>query len=260
MKAYKALTTAVMIIATGANAYLGQVISSFRSPWPCPTNLAISSDYLYLMSGYYGYPVYLMHPDSGSIYTSYPAPNNGYTRGFGYEYGGYLWVAWCEPPATAQVKKINHLTLSVYASFPVPEHSMYGGCDCESNPTQPGTIRAIISSTYSWSLATRHTTQGSLLNSFSIHGALVDPAWDYDNELIWFSCYNNGYVYAYTTAGSLTASFHAPTAEPNATCYRNGYMWIGDGSLYNSYVYKVHCPDIIGIQPGSLGRVKAIYR
>ncbi|MEE8639087.1 MAG: hypothetical protein V3T41_01625 [bacterium] len=40
--------------------------------------------------------------------------------------------------------------------------------------------------------------------------------------------------------------------------YYGQYLWVGcDG---NDYVYRVHCPGTVSLEPASFGRVKAFYR
>ena len=254
----KRLALACALAAAGAaHAYLGQVITWFNSPSHYPAALAISADYLYVYHSDYVFDIYRVDAETGSVYGSFANPFNGYTRGLGYEYGGYLWIAWCEYP-NAAMYRVNHMTGSIYSSFPVTQHMLYAGCDCQGDPTQPGTLAAIVSASYSTLVATRHTPAGSLLNSFVTVNALGDPAWDYGNNLIWFPQWATKTVYGYDTAGSLVASFQAPATYTRGACYRDGYLWLC--SQDTNCIYKVHCPNIIGVEPASFGTVKALFR
>jgi hypothetical protein len=80
--------------------------------------------------------------------------------------------------------------------------------------------------------------------------------------LIWFPQYVDApaFVFGYTTDGSLVASFQAPASRPRGAAYLGGYLWISTGASSNQYIYKVHCPDDVGVAPASLGRIKALLK
>jgi len=187
--------------------YLGEVITSFPSPALNPYSLAASSEYIFVLCDVKGLGVvYVIRQDNGSFVRKYPAPFGNYTQKCGYEYGGYLWVGreGFLPSLPAVIARCDAATGSILYSFPIYQHELaVGGLDCQGDPTRPGTMTAVISND-SWGFygATRHKASGRFIDSFrySIPG-LGDCAWDYENELIWFTPEAATYVRGFTTAG-----------------------------------------------------------
>lgn len=263
----------VIIILSGgmAHAYLGEVVASFPAPSRSVTALAANGRYLFVLCTWIRERVYITDPDTGYVYKYYPAPFNDHNRGLGYEYGGYLWVGYegVKPVYYARVARCDASTGSILSSFTIYEHDIaVGGLDCQGDPRRPGTLTAILSSD-NWSFygVTRHKPTGRFIDSFrygpNLH--LKDLAWDYENELIW-SPYGQEfkYVYGFTTAGSLVASFPVPP-EPYAqwvgAAYCDEYLWLSHLASAPYYIYKVHCPKGFQVvEPASMGKIKALFR
>jgi len=241
---------------------LGDVISSFAAPASSPYAVACSPSYIYVYCGASPYRVYTC-TTTGSVVSSFTSPHGSRTRGVGYEYGNYLWLGYYGS-SVARVAKVNAANGSVISSFPVYSvHTLYGGVACQGNPGSPG-VTSIISNDYLPYVASRHTTAGSLINSFTYSSgtpSFRDPAWDYGNNLIWWGHYtsSNPYVYGYTTAGSMAASFPAPGSYPYGCGYYGGYLWLCR-STSPYYVYQIDCPNTVSIKPASVGKVKALFR
>ncbi|MGD8719377.1 MAG: hypothetical protein PVH29_11220 [Candidatus Zixiibacteriota bacterium] len=258
----KVAIVAALTVAVGASAFaaLGDVVSSFASPSSSPYAVACCTSYIYVYCNTSPYNVYTCTP-SGSVVSSWASPFGSHTRGLGYEYGDYLWLGYYG--SNAFVAKVNAANGSVISSFEVHGvHTMYGGVACQGNPGSPG-IASVICNDYLPYRACRSTTSGSLINSFEYPSSTSfrDPGWDYGNDVIWWghNTSTNPYMYAYTTMGSLKASFAAPGSYPYGCDYYDGYLWIcRNASPY--YVYQVDCPGTVTIVPASLGRVKAMYR
>jgi hypothetical protein len=66
-------------------------------------------------------------------------------------------------------------------------------------------------------------------------------------------------IYGYTNAASVAGSFIAPANQPRGLAYSASYLYVGCAS--NGYIYKVHCPEgFVGVEPASLGDVRALFR
>ena len=262
MKVVPLLVFTAAVAASPAGAYLGQVVQSFPSPGENPLALAISPSCLYVLCEGPRH-IFRLNPANGSVISSYASPFGLPTRGLGYEYGGYLWIG-TYSPMNSRIVKCHEGTGSIYSSFQVIQHDMFGGLACEGNPSRPRTVKAIISSSFSEAPVTRHTTSGSLLSKFYRYERITsyDPAWDYRNELIWWGDHGSykTHVHGYTRAGSLAASFPSPVGCVYGCTYLGGYLWISTGYT-TQYIWKVHCPkDFEAVVPASVGRVKALYR
>ncbi len=262
MKVLPLLISVLAAAAAPAGACIGQVVQSFPSPGINPNALAISPNCLYVLCEGPPY-VFRLNPANGSVIGSFASPFGFPTRGLGYEYGGYLWIG-TYSIMNSWIVRCNESTGSIYSSFQVIKHEMLGGIACEGNPNKPGTLRAIISNSFFDEPVTRHTTAGSLLNSFYYLDPLVffDPAWDYGNALIWWGDRTpyRPHVYGFTRTGSLVASFTAPAGNAHGCTYLDGYLWLStDGQP--DYIWKLHCPkDFEKVAPASLGSVKALFR
>jgi hypothetical protein len=266
MKGIRLLVMVAVVSAAPAAAYLGEVVASFNAPANLPSALAASGDSVYVYCyGRFAPPwfyIFRLDSSTGSRLDAFQSPFENYTSGLGYEYGGYLWISRYNP---AYVARCNASTGSVYSSFPVTQHSLGGGIACQGDPTRPGTLTAIISCGASPYLCTRHRTTGSLLGSFATAPRYYDPAWDYRNGVIWFPAYETPTrrVYAYTTAGSLAASFALPSSSyvPGGAAYAENYLYVSNTGNPPYIVYKIHCPSIWQRVTGtSIGRVKALFR
>jgi hypothetical protein len=266
MKALRVLALATAVAAVPAAAYLGELVASFNAPANLPSALAASGDsvYVYCYGRYQPpwYHIFRLDSSTGSCLYSFQSPFQNYTSGLGYEYGGYLWISRYSPAYVARCDATNG---SVYSSFAVTEHSLGAGIACQGNPTQAGPLASIISCGTSPYLCTRHRTTGSLIGSFATTRRYFDPAWDYRNGVIWLPAYETPTrrVYAYTTAGSLAASFGLPSDSyvPAGAAYANDYLYVSNTGNPPYVVYKIHCPSIWQRVAGdSIGRVKALFR
>jgi len=263
MKVVTLFVSALVGAAAPAGAYLGEVVGSFNTA-NLPGAVATSGDYIYVFcAGRYLPPfntIFQLNATTGARVRSYVSPFGGDTTGLGYEYGGYLWISRRSP---TYVARCAASTGSVYSSFPVTQHSLGGGIACQGDPTRPGPLAAIISCGSSPYLSTRHRTSGSLLSSFPTPILFRDPAWDYRNGVIWFPAYETPTrtVRAYTTAGSVAASFPINCYFPAGAAYANNYLYVSNTGNGPYVVYKVHCPSIWQrVAPTSVGRVKALFR
>ena len=238
--------------AATAFAALGGVVASFPAPAPAPTALARSVDHLYVLCSAPFY-IYKADPANGSVISSYAAPFGAYTRGLDYGYGGYLWLGSYD---VDYVYQCGEASGSVYASWPL-RYELGGGLACEGDQSQPGFPRAILFSSHSPPAVWRQNMAGSLLSTFATAEPLAGLAWDYRNEFLW-GCEGGagGYVVGYDLGGAVAASFRAP-GVPAGLAYLGEYLWISGG---NDFIWQVECPGDIGLEPASVGKVKALFR
>ncbi|MGD8719948.1 MAG: hypothetical protein PVH29_14150 [Candidatus Zixiibacteriota bacterium] len=91
-----------------------------------------------------------------------------------------------------------------------------------------------------------------------------DCAWDYRNQLIWFTDSDDTWpappICGFTTDGSLVASFTPPLILAYGLTYYEGYLWVSNIFCEPMDVIQVHCPILTGVTPASIGKVKALFR
>lgn len=252
-KKYLTAALATILIATAAYASLGSVVSSFRAPGTAIRGLARASNRVYVMV--FGSPtrIYRVAPVNGTVYASWPTPTGNNCRGLAFSEGGHVWVG---NYGNNYVYNCAAATGSVYSSWSAG-HDPYGLAPYCTADGGVGTT-AIFSSDSNPSSCWRHNmNNGSVLASFAIANVnFFDIAWDHRNRLVWMG-YLPNIVYGYTTRGSVRASFTVPANYPYGATYYGQYLWIGCAS--NGYVYRVHCPQTVGIAPASIGKVKALF-
>ena len=248
------------VTAGAAFADLGDVVASFRSPYPSPNALAHANNatqmWLYSNHNTSGRRVFLVHHTTGSVYSSFPSYCGTYTRGLTYEDPGYLWVGNYN---TRRVYRCRSASGSVLYSW-AANHAISGlalKARGDGGVNQDGIFVNAISPRYTW----RHRpSDGSIISSLTYSPALYgDLAWDWRNNLVWGGDANVNYVYGCTTGGAVAASFRSPAVNPQGMCYYGQYLWVGTNSS-PYYVYQVHCPNTVGVAPASLGRVKALFK
>jgi hypothetical protein len=250
----------ILAVAAGAAfGALGDVVASFPAPYRAPIALAHANDasqmWLFCNQNTSGWRIFRVHNVTGSVYSSFVSPCDRYTRGITYEDPGYMWIGNFNEERVYRCRSVNG---SVYYSWAanhgVSGLSLKAGGDGGVN--HDGLfVNAVALTTW------RHrTTDGSIISSFSYTPVLYgDIAWDWRNELVWGGDANVNYVYGLTTGGTVMASFASPAVNPQGICYYGQYLWVGVNSTPD-YVYKIHCPNTVGVGPASLGRVKALYR
>lgn len=267
MKMIIVLAVVLSAFGTAAEGYLGEVVSYWQAPTRGVRGLAVGPDYIYLLIRKDpNYRVWTCNLTNGSVIRSWAV--TVYERGLGYQNPGYIWTRW----NTSMAFKRRESDGIILASFRLNLPNNTGGLDCQGDPDVPNSVTAIIANITDWANPTvyRYTTVGSFISSFRHYSGpnYTDCAWDYGNNLIWITdSHDNGYVYAFTTAGSRSASFPGPrrgttTTKAYASCYKSGYLYIG-GFLVGTaidLIWKVHCPATVNVRPASLGKVKAVYR
>jgi hypothetical protein len=248
------LTVAALVGATYAFGTLGSIVSSFRAPASQPRGLARSNDRLYVLD--YNSPnrVYYLNPTTGSRLGSWQAPVSSGNRGLAYIADGTIYVGCWSNDRIYRCRADNG---SVRAAWAVG-HDPTGLAPVQTGDGGYGATSLYCSASapsYFWR---HHYTTGSVISSFAApHSSFQDITYDHRNRLIWR--YNSNRVYGITTAGSVKASFswsgHGTYA---GMAYHSGYLFIS--ATTQQYIYRVHCPNNVGVRPSSVGKVKALFR
>jgi len=246
---------AVALVAATAQAYLGEVVSSFRSPAGTDTRgLARGSTYLYVMNGNIRATVYRTRPTTGSIYDWYMVSWTGENSGLAFSTPSYLWVGRLD---NDRVYCVEQSTGSLYYSWSAV-HDPYGLAPWCTGDGGTGTSYLFSTDDAPSRLYTHELSNGSIVNSSSlVYNARCDCAFDWRNNLIWIG--QGGSIYAVAPSGAPVASFNSPAGSPRGLTYTNSYLWIACNS--DGYIYRVHCPrNFTAAAPASLGKVRAIFR
>ena len=246
---------AAALAAATAQAYLGEVISSFRSPAGTDTRgLARASVYLYIMNGNTRATVYRTRPVTGSIYNWYLLPWNGGNNGLAFSTPSYLWVGRLD---NDRVYRVEANTGSVYSSWTVP-YDPYGLAPWCTGDGGTGTSYLFGTDDAPSRLYTHLLSNGSIVNSTSlVNNTRSDCAYDWRNNLLWRGY--AGRIYGVAPSGAPVASFASPAGSPRGLAYCNSYLWIACNA--NGFVYRVHCPrNFSAVEPASLGKVRATFR
>jgi hypothetical protein len=263
------LTVAVVLVAGPAFGVLGDVVGSFRAPATYPAALAVASNYsafLWVYCHSAPYNIYRIGGVSGSIYSSFVSFQGTYTRGLTFSYGGggglppgnYLWMG---DYSTDYIYRSNYGNGSVYASFPA-NHDMYGGIAVSATADGGRAPTYMLSDeTSPAKMYLQHLTTGSIYSRWSTSANVFDLAWDWRNQIVWTG-QNGNYVYGWTTAGSLAASFAIPNQFPHGFAYTSNYLWVAcTAGSPPHYIYRIHCPQTnVSVNPSSLGKVKSLFR
>jgi hypothetical protein len=252
----KAFLITVVALVSAATAFgaLGDIVSSFRAPATQPRGLARANGVLFVLD--YNSPnrVYRLNPTNGSVTGSWPAPYNTGNRGLAYIFGNNVYVG-CWSNDT--IYRCNSGTGSVIASWAVG-HDPQGLAAVQTGDGGEGATSLYCSDSspsYFWR---HHYTTGSVISSFAApHSSIQDITYDHRNGLIWR--YNSNVVYGITTTGSVKASFSWPGHGSYAgMAYHSQYLYIS--ATTQQYIYRVDCPNTVGVTPASMGKIKAVFK
>ena len=255
MKKRLSIALAVALLtAGGADAYLGQIEASFRSPAGADTRgMARAAGYLYVVDGTDRGVIYRMNPDTGKVYDWYVVGWAGVNSGLAFSTPSYLWVGCVSNNVVYQTRAF---TGSVYSSWDAG-HDPFGCAPRSTGDGGKGTTHFFTTDNMPDFMFT-HRWNGNIINSFPLGTrSRFDCAYDWRNNLLWRGDAN--YVYAHTPTGSIAASFPSPAGSPRGLAYNNSRLWIG--CTDDSYIYRVHCPkNFFAVEPASVGRVKSLFR
>jgi hypothetical protein len=255
------------MLAVTAYGALGDLVAS----WPnigTSTHYGLAADANYLYSFYYystwNYPIIRTRRTTGAFVSSYPAPGSSswyprYTRGLSYDGVGYLYAMNYSRDYVSRFRASNGASISTWG-YPTAE-TRYGIC-VDHNGTTAGTY---IYSTYYTNLWWKNTLTGSLVRNWRrpVNTRSYDLAWDYRNKLIWYGNYDNEYIYGCNTNGSIVDSFAlpGPADNPYGIAYWANRLYVSTTSgAPNEHIWVFDCPATVGVEPASVGRVKALFQ
>jgi hypothetical protein len=253
----KSLLLAIVVFSAAATVYgaLGDIVSSFPAPASSPRGLARANGVLFCLD--YNTPnyVYRLSPSTGAVTGSWPAPYTTGNRGLAYIYGGYVYVG-CWSNDT--IYRCDSGDGSVIASW-AAGHDPNGLAPVATGDGGSGATSLYCSDSspiYFWE---HHYTTGSIMGSFAApHSSYNDIAYDWRNQIIW-QYDNDQVVYGIDTSGSVVASFAwTGYGSYNGITYHGEYLFIAADT--GDTIYRVHCPNNVGVRPASMGKVKAIFR
>lgn len=216
----------------------------------------------------------------GDVVSSFPVPANTGMRGLAWD-GNYLWF--CGGPY-ATFKKVNTMG-SVVSSFTYGQRptdyrgltydgeylwfsdpQIGGGYEYHRRTTTGSYVSRFVAGfepglaweppSYLWVGHIKVTTTGSWVSSFV-------PPLGFQGDLAWYGHYlwlggGNRYYYQFTTKGSIVASFPVPGGGgAGGTAFDGNYIWMVNPTA--DYVYQVDI-DVVDVNPGSMGKVKALFR
>ena len=244
MRIIKTLGAAFLLVGTVgavlAFGAFGEVVSSFPVPPKTGTRgLAWDGNYLWFCGG--PYAKFLRTTTTGSVVSSFvygqtPTDYDGLTFD-----GEYLWMSDSYPGPGGGYEYDRLTTTGSYVS------RFIAGYD-------PGL--AWEPPRYLWIGPYKITTTGSRVASFNSPFYL-------GGDLAWYGHYlwtggGNRYYYQLTTKGSIVASFAVPgNAAAGGTTFDGNYIWLVNSTA--GYVYQVDI-DVVGVDPGSMGKIKGLYR
>jgi len=243
-KLFFAFLASVLCAAT-ALGMTASIVSSFVGPhganWP--KGLDYAGGYLYHASNYSTNRLYVT-TTTGSITSTITCPTG--TMGVEVD-GSDLWTCSYSP---AYIYKMT-MAGSIVSSFAGPAAG-YG---------------LAVGGGYLWySSATsdmiyKLTSAGSVVTSFSHPGSFAGDL-DYANGYLYIADWpgTTGAIYQTTTTGSLVDSL-SPTpgsTRPAGCCWDGTYLW------YDDYSSPYRCTQVklvyTGVEPTSMGRIKALYK
>jgi hypothetical protein len=216
-----------------AFAGFGDVVSSFKMPALTNRCVGLAWDGGYLWSC--GSPtVYFVRlTTNGSVVSSFRNAGGeyGYSEGATWD-GAYLWYTSHVPGYDVVVSCVT--TTGSYVSDFRTDVTRTAGLAWENDRI--------------WCNNRKYTPAGSFITSFKSPVDLVDMAWD--GHYLWST---NKQL---TTTGSFLQSFALPaTGYPRGTTFDGDYLWIG----LEGWAYQIDI-GVVGVNPGSFGKIKGLYR
>jgi hypothetical protein len=230
--------TGLFIVAPAFSGF-GEVVSSFPVP-PKTGTRGLAWDGAYLWFAGEPHPFFVRTNRAGSTVGSFKiGATYTYIEGLTSD-GEYLWYSWHELGRGYYYYRINtggSLVGSFMYSWPY------------------GTGGLTFESPYLWCGAAKYTTTGSLVATFNSSIGLGDLGW-YGHKL-WAGGADKR-IYNITTTGSIVASFAVPgDGHAAGKTFDGEYLWLINRD--NKWVYQVDI-DVVGMNPGSFGKIKGLYR
>jgi hypothetical protein len=254
MKHTLTVALGIFVLASAANAALGEIVGSFRAPTTEIRGLARSDAYLFAVGFTTPNVVYRLNPTTGSQAGVWDAPRPDHCRGLAFSSGGHVWVG-CYQNDTVYDCRVSDG--SVRASWNAG-HDPYGLAPHCTGDGGRGTTALFSADSLPAVIARHNLSTGSILSTYQRYSHF-DIAYDHRNQLLWIPVYGPsvvGYRWGETRP---TASFDVPAAvlEVTGLAYYGEYIFVAGA---NGYVYRVHCPGTVSAAPASFGKVKALFQ
>jgi hypothetical protein len=250
MKTALVVTALAVALPLVSEAALGEVLASWKTPWPSrgANGIAHDGEYIWVKNGNSYEGLVFKCTTTGSVVTEiafpYPAPSF-YSYGMTFD-GEYLWTIyqyWRSMGSHDDYRK--YTTTGSYAGGFVGHPFYYGSMAV----TWSG--EHIFTHFPRRPIVEKYTTAGTLVATFPLAvGGGSD--WAYYKRQLW-SYGVGGLIYGVTLNGSVVASFPAPGGRCHGTAFD------AIDHQYPQWVYKVDI-DVVGVAPASVGRIKALFR
>ncbi|MEE8639088.1 MAG: hypothetical protein V3T41_01630 [bacterium] len=265
------IALALMLLAGTASAKLGDLVASFpnqpRSPLVSHYGLAADANYLYSFMYYssWRYPIIRMRRTTGAFVSSYPMPGATstypqYNRSISYGGDGRIYANNYSRRYVARFTASNGAGLSTW-NWPTTMPARYS-LAVDHKGTSGGTN---IYQTYYTGVWYKSSLTGSLKDSWRRPNTnyAFDMAWDYGNNMIWYCNYSTEYIYGCNTRGSILKSWGVPVSvwDPYGIAYWGNYLYVS--TIYGTpdeHIWVYHCPANVGVEPASVGKVKALFQ
>ena len=270
MKSLNAFVIAgAFLLPSMTHGGFGNVVGSFPAPGLGPIGLARSNEYLFVLAAMEAGPqrglrlIYRVNPETGSVKNAYLAPDGGKENygGLAYTVPAQIWI----PNNTRDiVYKLNAVNGSIIDSW-LCNPGVLNGIAADHNQARGGPVNAIWVSSGLPDMFRKYTPKGVLITEYMWGMRTSDIGWDYDASQFWAGSFNAPYyVYRFTSIGSISASFRSPAVNSavSASEYYERYLWLATSETEIEevpYIWKVDVTEV-GVDPASLGRVKALFR
>jgi sugar lactone lactonase YvrE len=255
MKGKVILTTVTLLVATSVFAGTLNIVGSFQSQKYWRKGLEYANGYLYATSNYNDNTIHV-YTTNGILVRTIPTPPGAVGLEVSHAPSGHLWLSTFSPGYGYLMRLSNG---SIVSSFPGPARGQ--------GITSDGRF-LYWSTTYAERVYVL-TTTGSVVRYFTQPprhpGGCDYVAPGYLWLCDWYLFAER--IYYCTTRGSLVDSFRTPGApriRPSGVTWDGNYVW------YHHYKYELQEPAYVyrarvtfsgtGVEPASVGRVKALFR
>jgi hypothetical protein len=241
-----ALAGAALFVGEAEGA-LGDVVSSFPSPLTTTASSGLAWDGAYLWSCQPPRTDFYCISTTGTIVTSFKiGASYGEYDGATYD-GEYLWYV-----DHLSFKAAHYIQCTTSGSF--VRWFILGDYGFAGLASEKGYLWTGMSFRPVGILGVKITSTGSRVSSFKAPFELDDLAWD--GHHLW-SCGPGHYMYQISTKGSIKASFPVPgLMGGRATTFDGEYLWVENPEV--GWFYQIDI-EVVGVEPASLGRVKALF-
>jgi DNA-binding beta-propeller fold protein YncE len=251
VKRYPAIALLIIVLAGAAMATGGSIIRSFESPCNDQTDgIDYRGGYLY-HANFNGPCEVLKTKTNGALVASLKEPPNA----IGVDFTGFVYWVYTYWPSVPRdrICRVNQAG-SVAASFAAPSYGYGVTYDGER-------LWYSTAGNHNWNYVYALTTTGSVISSFQApHGrSYLNKDIDWGGGYLWLAQSGSidGVIYQMTTAGSVVYSLLTVEHQPTGVAWDGKNVWFADGRT--DWVYLMKWSGI-GVEPASIGKVKALFR